>query len=57
MTTLYVYRQIIEFLGTNGSHLTFSENPPEECTLTEATCLGKFELESLSFNDSTGGES
>ncbi len=51
MTTLYVYRQFIEFMGQKGSHLTFSENPPSDCTLTEAVCLGKLELETLVTDD------
>ena len=47
MTTLFVYRQDIEFMGKVGRHITFSENPPDEVTLSDATCMGTIQLQDL----------
>lgn len=40
MTQLFVYRQLIKWEGDERSHLTFTENPPDECNLQDAQCLG-----------------
>jgi hypothetical protein len=52
MSKLYVYKQIIEFMGREGIHLTLSEQPPERCTLTEAVCLGTLAMGEVATNDS-----
>ena len=53
MTTLYAYRQIIEFQGKQLSHITMSETHPKLCTLTEPVeCIGKIELKKLHYTES-----
>ena len=52
MTTLYAYRQIIEFQGKQLSNITFSETHPMRCTLSEPVeCLGKIELKELHYTE------
>jgi hypothetical protein len=52
MTKLYVYKQIIDFMGRESIHLTLSEQSPDRCTLTEAVCLGTLALDEVATNDS-----